>query len=91
MKCHNTGVNDANNATIPNMNHQDKPAKNSTAAPELATNSEVPKSGCFAINNTGKINSVAAPSTCLGLGGKARSDRYQATIIGALILVNSEG
>src|SRR5574343_1635248 len=91
MKCQSTGISAANIAAAPSMNHQDRPAKNKTAAPELATNNDVPKSGCLAINITGTANNRPAAGTCLGLGGKGCSDKYQAIIMGAAILVNSEG
>ncbi len=52
------------------MNRHDNPAKNMTATPELATNNDVPKSGCFAIKMVGIIINTAAIANCLTLGGK---------------------
>jgi hypothetical protein len=62
-----------------------------TAAPELNTNIEVPRSGCFAISSVGSRSSKPAIPICFHFGGKVFSDKYQAIIIGAVILSISEG
>ena len=73
------------------IKRHDRPAKNMTAAPELATSIEVPRSGCLAISRVGIRISMPAMPNCFHLGGSGFSDRYHAIIIGVVILIISDG
>ena len=73
------------------INRQDNPAKKSTKIPLAATNSDVPRSGSFAINNTGTMIKAKVMTMLDREGGRSRLDKNQAHIIGIPSFINSEG
>src|SRR5690606_41088781 len=79
-----------NAAIAPNTQRQRRPARNSTKAPDTTTCSAVPRSGCLRISTKGTMTRHKLTVVCLTPGGSARVDRYQAMVIGVMILTISD-
>lgn len=90
-KYHSTGKNAAHKAPMARIRRQDMPATRSTKTPAAATSNEVPRSGCLAMRAVGTTMRAAATSRRGRLGGRGRSDRYQATMAGTATFTISEG
>ena len=73
------------------MTRTGNPASTMTMRPEAAIRSDVPRSGCNAISNTGTAINTASTRSCPALGGSERSCRYHAAIIGTASFMISDG
>ena len=67
------------------------PDKKTTIKPAAMTRSEVPRSGCLAINRPGIITRTIMTINSLPVGGNLFSWRYHAIIMGTESFIISDG
>ncbi len=73
------------------MSLMGRPASTMTMIPDAAISNAVPRSGWRAIKSVGTMIMTAINSSCPARGGKRRSCRYHAVIMGTPSFMISEG